>query len=360
MSALVHPENQKVIWNIVNNNIYVNDYFQTHSHVSKEQWFRSIIEKFYMQNEGKNLSIEELNNLNKDVLTFMVKSVHSIPVQREETVTPPPSNAFVSQPPTNYHSQMQQPPTNYPSQIQQPPTNYPSQIQQPQNNYPSQIQHSQNNYPSQIQHSQNNYPSQIQTPPSVPNNIGEQTNREFEEKKQEYERMYAKPVPEEVDFKEQEKDAIIDNMDELINKHIHEREIQMKELAPPLLMNVEPVVAMPNNALTNVEPVVAMPNNNTTNNIHTDVQEISNTPTNNNEIQTVEAVNHDHLRIEISELKDELKRVQKEHEQMKRELNDKIEGQSLTMSTIQGEIVVMRENVNKINYLDQRSDKSDE
>ena len=66
MSALIHPENQKIIWNIVNSNIYVNDFFQKHSHVSKEQWFRYIIEKFYMQNEGRNLSIDELNILNKD------------------------------------------------------------------------------------------------------------------------------------------------------------------------------------------------------------------------------------------------------------------------------------------------------
>ena len=84
MSALIHPENQKIIWNIVNSNIYVNDFFQKHSHVSKEQWFRSIIEKFYMQNEGRNLSIDELNNLNKDkphiygeIYTFYTCSINT-------------------------------------------------------------------------------------------------------------------------------------------------------------------------------------------------------------------------------------------------------------------------------------------
>ena len=154
MSALIHPENQKIIWNIINSNIYVNDFFQTHTNVSKDKWFRSIIEKFYMQNEGRNLSIEELNNLNKDVLTFMVKSIHSIP----------------------------------PQQSQQPP--------QPQPPSPSAYDNL----------NQNVYSPQIQTPPYIPNNIAEQNNRQFEEKKQEYEQMYAKPVPPEVDFREKEKE----------------------------------------------------------------------------------------------------------------------------------------------------------
>ena len=215
MSALVHPENQKIIWNIVNSNIYVNDFFQKHSHVSKEQWFRSIIEKFYMQNEGKNLSIDELNNLNKDVLTFMVKSIHSIPVQPASS-PPPLSESYQT-----------------PQQSVDPYTNQ----------------------------SQMNYSSQIQTPPYVPNNMGEQNNQQFEEKRLEYERMHAKPVPEQVDFKEKETDTIIENMDELINKHLTEREQQLKELTQPIV--------------TNVKPAASMPSKDTSNNILVDMQEKS-------------------------------------------------------------------------------------
>ena len=175
MSALIHPENQKIIWNIINNNSYVNKFFAVNTNVSKDKWFRSIIEQFYTQNEGRNLSIEELNNLNKNVLSFMVKSINSIPAQ---------------QPPKSYDTL-----------------------------------------------NQNTYSPQIQTPPYIPNNITEQNNRQFEEKKQEYEQMYSKPVPPEVDFKEKEKDTSIENMDELINMHINEREKQLNELKPPLIPN---------------------------------------------------------------------------------------------------------------------------
>ena len=317
MSALVHPENQKIIWNIVNSNIYVNEFFQAHSHVSKEQWFRSIIEKFYMQNEGRNLSVNELNLLNKDVLTFMVKSIHSIPVQPEAPQHSPPTNTFDQQPPTNTFNQ--RPLTN--TFDQQPPTNY---------------------------------PSQIQTPPYVPNTIGEETNKQFEEKKHEYEQMYAKPMPDEVDFKEKDKDTIIENMDELINVHIREREKQLKELAPPLLTtNVEPAVAM--TSLTNVEPVVAMPNNITIN-----IQDDSPTSKNSKEIQTYEETGYDQLLNEIAALKEEMKRLQEEHVQMKEELSSKIESNSVNIRNIQGELVIVRENANKINNLDQQSEKSDE
>ena len=285
MSALVHPENQKIIWNIVNSNIYVNDFFQTHSHVSKEQWFRSIIEKFYLQNESRNLSIDELNLLNKDVLTFMVKSIHSIPSQ--------------------------------------------SPSQEPQQQVPDPYAPS----------SQTNYSPQIQTPPYVPNNIGEQTNQQFEDKRQEYAQMYAKPVPEEVDFKEKEKDTIIDNMDELINKHISEREQQMKELTPTII--------------TNVKPAVSMPVNDVSNNITVEIEE---KPTENVAIDTDETP----LKIQIVELKEKMQIMQTEYSALKKELTDKVEGNVSAISHIEEEIISIRENANKIKQLDQQSEKSDE
>lgn len=285
MSALVHPENQKIIWNIVNSNIYVNDFFQTHSHVSKEQWFRSIIEKFYLQNESRNLSMDELNLLNKDVLTFMVKSIHSIPAQ--------------------------------------------SPSQEPQQQVPDPYSPS----------SQTNYSSQIQTPPHVPNNIGEQTNQQFEDKRQEYAQMYAKPVPEKVDFKEKEKDTIIENMDELITKHISEREQQMKELTPTII--------------TNVKPAVSMPPNDVSNNITVEIEE---KPENTVVVDSEETP----LKIQIIELKEKMQTMQTDYDALKKELTEKVDGSLSAISRIEKDILSIRENANKIKQLDQQSEKSDE
>ena len=294
MSALIHPENQKIIWNIINSNIYVNDFFQTHTNVSKDKWFRSIIEKFYMQNEGRNLSIDELNNLNKDVLTFMVKSIHSIPPQQSQ---PPP--------------------------------------QQPQPQPPS---------PSAYDNlNQNVYSPQIQTPPYIPNNIAEQNNRQFEEKKQEYEQMYAKPVPPEVDFREKEKDTIIENMDELINKHLSEREEQLKELRPTLV-----------NEVNEVKPVVSMPKKDesktdVSNNITFQVNEPS-----------PELSDETPLKIQIIELKETMKKLQESYDELKDNFTDKIQSQAIVIENLEKNIETMRMNANKIRTLDQQSEKSDD
>ena len=303
MSALVHPENQKIIWNIVNNNIYVNEFFQKNTNVSKEQWFRSIIEKFYLQNESRTLSMEELNLLNKDVLTFMVKSIHSIPTKS---------------------------PSSEPQRQTLDPYTQSSQV-----NYP----HQQQTLDPYTQSSQVNYPHQIQTPPNTPNNIGEQTNQHFEDKRQEYAQMYAKPVPEEVDFKEKEKDTIIENMDELINKHINEREQQMKELTPTII--------------TNVTPAVSMPTNDISNNISVEIQEKS---SNNVDVKTVETP----LNVEIMELKEKIHTLQTDYGALKNELNSKIEEHVSAISRIEKDILSIRENANKIKQLDQQSEKSDE
>jgi len=313
MSALVHPENQKIIWNIVNNNIYVNEFFQKNTHVSKEQWFRSIIEKFYLQSEGHNLSMEELNILNKDVLTFMVKSVHSIPVQS----SPPEPQKQVLDP----YTQIQQ--ASYPHQ------------QSSQGGYPPQ----QRVLDPYAQSSQTNYSAQIQTPPYVPNNIGEQTNQQFEEKRQEYEQMNAKPVPEQIDFKEKEKDTIIDNMDELINQHLSEREQQLKELTPRIV--------------TQVNPIVSMPTNDVSSNITVQIQETSqdNVDDKSDEVP---------LKTQISELTEHMRELKRDHDVLKRELTDKVESHTLTMSRIEKDILYLRENANKIKQLDQQSEKSDE
>ena len=69
MSLFVHPENQKIIWNIINGNPYIIRYFESKPHQAKETWFRKSIEDFYTRIQGKEIDPNDLNNLNKEVLT---------------------------------------------------------------------------------------------------------------------------------------------------------------------------------------------------------------------------------------------------------------------------------------------------
>ena len=76
MSLFVHPENQKIIWNIINGNPYIIRYFESKPQQAKEEWFRKSIEDFYTRIQGKEIDPNELNILNKEVLTSMIQSVH--------------------------------------------------------------------------------------------------------------------------------------------------------------------------------------------------------------------------------------------------------------------------------------------
>ena len=164
MSLLVHPENQRLIWDIVNNNPFVIQFFQTNVHIKKEQWFKTIMEHFYNTYQGKSIDKNELNQLNKEVLTYMIQNLY--------TMTTPA-------PPT-----MQSPP------------------------------------PNPMQNS-------ITTPPIPENNREEQYKQQFLQKQQEYSTLFDKKLPPEINFRETEKDVAISNMEELIQKQQAERNAYM-------------------------------------------------------------------------------------------------------------------------------------
>lgn len=221
MSAFVHPENQKIIWNIVNSNQYVNAYFNANKNVSKESWFRGIIEKFYSQHQDKNLSMPELNQLNKDALSFMIQSIHN---------TAP---VFQNNPTTN------------------------------ENNYDM----------NPIQK------TEILTPPLIENTREQQSISAFNDRQQEYQNMMKKNVPQEIDFKEGDKDEAIQNMDDLIKHHMKEREEQ--------LQMIPPVVSMPNNSIETVEAKTTINeqnHNNEIENIKADILIIKNMLKENNDL----------------------------------------------------------------------------
>ena len=163
MSLLVHPENQRLIWDIINNNPFVVQFFQTNVHIKKEHWFKTVMEHFYNTYQGKSIDKNELNQLNREVLTYMIQNLHSM-------TTPI-----------------------------QPTTQVPS----------------------------NPIQNTIYTPPIPENNREEMYKKQFLEKQQEYSALFEKKPPPEINFREAEKDVAISNMDELIQKQHAERDAYM-------------------------------------------------------------------------------------------------------------------------------------
>jgi len=108
MSLLVHPENQRLIWDIINNNPFVVQFFQTNVHIKKEQWFKTVMEHFYNTYQGKSIDKTELNQLNREVLTYMIQNLHSM-TQPTMPVTPnnPIQNTIYTPPiPENNREEM--------------------------------------------------------------------------------------------------------------------------------------------------------------------------------------------------------------------------------------------------------------
>jgi len=177
MSLLVHPENQQLIWDITNNNPFVVQFFQSNTHIKKEQWFRAVMEHFYNTYKGKQIDKTELNQLNKEVITYMIQSLQNMAPRPKPEPEPEPAR------PTY---------TNIP------------------------------------------------TPPIPENNREELYRQQFMQKQQEYKTLLDKSKPAALDFREKEKDVAISNMEELIQKQMQERNAYMN-LHPLPSQSVQPV-----------------------------------------------------------------------------------------------------------------------
>ena len=179
MSLFVHPENQKILWNIINGNPFIIRYFETKPPIEKENWFKKSIEEFYIRihGQGKEINPQELNNLNKEFLTNMIQSVH------------------IQNPQFTAHNS------------------------------------------SNIQNHESTHHS-INTPPVINDSKEEIFNKQFQMRQQEYDNMLKRKMPEEIDFREVSKDENKD-INELLERERRERQELMKPIPKTNKLNIQ-------------------------------------------------------------------------------------------------------------------------
>lgn len=179
MSLFVHPENQKILWNIINGNPFIIRYFETKPPIEKENWFKKSIEEFYIRihGQGKEINPQELNNLNKEFLTNMIQSVH------------------IQNPQFTAHNS------------------------------------------SNIQNHESMHHS-INTPPVINDSKEEIFNKQFQMRQQEYDNMLKRKIPEEIDFREVSKDENKD-INELLERERRERQELMKPIPKTNKLNIQ-------------------------------------------------------------------------------------------------------------------------
>jgi hypothetical protein len=170
MSNFIHPENQKLLWNTIQKVPLLNANIPTQN---QNFWFKQIIGDFYNRNQYKKLNSQELQELNKETIGYMIKQLKNI-----------------SQPP--------QPPTQITQPIGELKPNF----------FAEPASH-------RIESKSESY------------------SRQFLERQNDYHSMIKKEIPPEPNFQDKIDDVAIDNMEELVKQHLKQRELEVQMFSPP-------------------------------------------------------------------------------------------------------------------------------
>lgn len=196
MSFYITPENQKLLWNtITNTTIYINVFGSKENQLLSdtslkrellsrnkntikdgEMWFRNVIKSIYEAN--KNIKFSQLQQLNKITISYMI---NELKIMSQNIYSPNIDNIPI------------------------------------------------NNTTSNIEE----FKTQVITPEKKTDISA------FEKRQQEYESMFKRPSPPEINFLEKDQIEDKSNVDGRLKKHIEEREAELKKYAPPIFPNAK-------------------------------------------------------------------------------------------------------------------------
>ena len=179
MALFVHNKNQELLWSVINKTPIFQQVFANSTRNEPELWFRAHIQNFYQKIQYTNIGSQDLPEYNRDLISIMMNNLSEF--SKEQYV---PTKPNMSNPPMSS-------PTYQSSQL-----------------------------PYTVENKQDAY------------------NRQFDERKREYDMMTSKPDLPKVDFGGNIKDSAISNMDELIKQHMQQRDAELQKYAPPPMENM--------------------------------------------------------------------------------------------------------------------------
>jgi hypothetical protein len=165
MSLYINNENQKLLWTVIHNNATAIQFFSRITEEKKIEWFKTIIRLFYENTATRNLTISDLQQLNKATISYMLQNINM-------------------------------------SNVNEPNVNGPTvNVREPS--------------------------SAISPRPQFTKE--EILHHQFDNKKKEYEQMFERKAPDNIDFREKIEDGAINNMSDLVQSHIREREEELRK-----------------------------------------------------------------------------------------------------------------------------------
>jgi hypothetical protein len=92
MSLYVVPENQELLWNVINKNVFVQQYFSKFPPEKQHQWFQSVIRNFYEKYKTSTISVNDLHTINRETMSYMIENIRQLSMQPAPitTVQTPP------------------------------------------------------------------------------------------------------------------------------------------------------------------------------------------------------------------------------------------------------------------------------
>ena len=203
MALFVHNKNQELLWTVINKTPIFQQVFANSTRNEPELWFRAHIQSFYQKIQYTNIGSQDLPEYNRELISIMMNNLSEF--AKEQYVH---SQPVVNNPPMSS-------PTYQSSQL-----------------------------PYTVENKQEAY------------------NRQFDERKREYDMMNSKPDLPKVDFGGNVKDSAISNMDELIKQHMQQRDAELQKYAPPPMENIIQTVSqlkIDKNENISLVPDVIMP-----------------------------------------------------------------------------------------------------
>jgi len=214
MSLYIHPENQELLWKIVNKNPLIQSYFSSYPSNIQETWFKQTISSFYDQNRANVATSEQLYEINKNTLSYMIQDVkrnvefmENNRAQQPRTPQPTPTFSADSLRTTAGGSRLQ-------ASLADP------------NGL------SMENRRFAPPGGSAKHPDLLK-PYSVTENKEDRFTDQYNQYQQNYQSMFDKKVPENIDFREQFSDQPLSgNMEDLVQRHLRERDEELKKYAP--------------------------------------------------------------------------------------------------------------------------------
>lgn len=180
MSLYIHKENQKLIWESLQQIPQFHEFTRQQSG-KQEEWFKEIIQQFYESNKFKLLTLRELQQLNRETVSYMINDMN-------QYLHPPKKNDYNS------------------------------------------VYNSNNTINS---FSFDSFDSQPVTREAIQEKKQQDFQKGFLERQEEYNKMLNRTPQKDIDFSEKIQEDPIDNLEALIKKKIEEREYDIAENNTP-------------------------------------------------------------------------------------------------------------------------------